>query len=134
MIGDWVHDTREPFNNPVKLTGINAHQINESDPICFLENEEGLGLTRRLSELKPIPLTVDILEKNEFVRCGEDSLYPQYNDCTHRFSDNRGHVVLLEYIGWSHGYYNVHDITTIHDVHELQHIFKIKKIKREIVL
>lgn len=120
MIGDWAKITRScdvPMNS-----NINVDLTDITDLECGI------------IDLEPIPLTPEILEKNGFIQCGEDSLYPQYNDCTYRFSDNRGHVIILEYIGWSHGYYNVHDITTIHDVHELQHIFKIKKIKKEIIL
>lgn len=118
MIGDWVY----LYNSPIK---INIDDLGVIDRDDIYDNGE---------HCKPIPITPEILEKNGFIQCGEDSLYPQYNECTHKFSDNRGHVVLLEYIGWSHGYYSVHDITTIHDVHELQHIFKIKKIKKDIVI
>lgn len=117
MIGDWYYWEAEGKKYPLQVT---------KETFALLDED--------IANFEPIPIDPDILEKNGFIHCGEYSLYPQYNDCTYRFSDNRGHVILLEYIGWSHGYYNVHDITTIHDVHELQHIFKIKKIKREIVL
>lgn len=117
MIGDWYYWEAEGKKYPLQVT----------KETFALADED-------IANFEPVPINPDILEKNGFVQCGEDSLYPQYNECTYRFSDNRGHVVILEYIGWGHGYYNVHDITTIHDVHELQHIFKIKKIKREIVV
>lgn len=123
MIGDWVY--RPDCYDKVKETRQNG--------IIGLDNLRGLI---GFSEIEPIPLTPEILEKNGWVYNNEDEkFFPQTwvggglmlqgaDDCGYRI------VVTSDY-----------DDEDTNDtpfiilyVHELQHALRLRRIKKEIVL
>jgi len=123
MIGDWVY--RLYCYDEVKETRQNG--------IIGLDNLRGLI---RFSEIEPIPLTPEILEKNGWVYNNEDEkFFPQTwvggglmlhgaDDCGYRI------VVTSDYDDE-----DTNDTPfIIRYVHELQHALRLRRIKKEIVL
>lgn len=112
MIGDWVQDT-----GPVLIDAIS------NEDICTYRNEYGY-VTANPSNLKPIPLTAEILEKNGFV----------YNDIP--FVDGWEQYGLTLYKGCDGFRINCgRNIYLILDyVHELQHTLRLCGIDKEITL
>ena len=113
MIGDWVLDTRT--GTPLRVNPFMAE----------LE----------VPEWQPIPLTVEILEKNADSHFDERvyDIYCFYNE------DDDGYDHLVE-ITSIYGQFewtingNEYGITEIKYVHELQHALRLCRNKKEIVL
>ena len=114
-IGDWVLDG----TTQAQITGIT----------CDGEIETTFNEHSNIELIEPIPITQEILDKNEFVK--ED------ND-TYVWRHESG----LERIIWfDEGYTTVVSVRCdrnyeghCYDVHELQHALKICGIRKEIVL
>lgn len=117
MLGDWVLDTRT--NNPLRVNPFMAEM--------------------EVPEWEPIPLTPEILEKNGFeLDKAVEDYYCIYDGIDNRVSLCNG----KEYMN-SDNEWNVHidseDYCTIANceltyVHELQHILRLCKIDKEIVV
>ena len=118
MIGDWVQDI-----TPVVIDAIS------NEDICTYRAEYGY-ITANPSNLKPIPLTAEILEKNGFVE--EAFGWRKLNAANWRinikiFNGKERYALCVLGINSQvtlHGYY----------VHELQHALKLCGIDKEIVI
>ena len=123
MIGDYV--IRK--NIPQEILVVDA--IDSIRNIVYLDLD-GLGITEKLENIEPIPLTQKILEKNGF--------YHEYNvgyvmeeyeneiiynlwDCKLRILKNREQILKLKYFDEM-------------CVHELQHVLRLCGINKEIKL
>lgn len=131
MVGDWVMS--KELKTPVKVCSIMNHYETTIYFCC-----QGNEFIVNSYQLEPIPLTPEILEKNGFEL---DEVMKEY--CMYKGIDNR--VILhndKEYMN-SVNNWDVHidseDYCTIANceltyVHELQHILRLCKIDKEIVV
>lgn len=116
MIGDWVYAR---INHPVQVVGITTDSIETTDKEGYF-NEEFFD---------PIPLTLEILEKNGFENRGAQF-----------FCDNIGMIWWKDNIFMFSKYTRHEDLPTenisinIGYVHELQHALRLCKIEKEVVL
>lgn len=118
MIGDWVY---------IHVPECKGHRI---DYISEIDEEVGAdGELYSIDDIRPIPLTEDILVKN-----GWDFRDRQYAiECK---EDERGIVELSRDKG---GYYwsinwDEYLIIRIHYAHELQHILRLCGIEKELTI
>ena len=123
MIGDWVY--RLDCYDEVKETRQNG--------IIGLDNLRGLI---GFSEIEPIPLTPEILEKNGWVYNNEDEkFFPQTwvgGGLMLQGADDCGYCIVVT------SDYDDEDTNDtpfiIFYVHELQHALRLRRIKKEITL
>lgn len=120
MIGDWVMFNGEPQ----QITGIYTHS-------CKSGYVQIKTVNCSAEYLEPIPLTVDILKKNDF--CLESN--------TGYVLDDYDGVVVI-YDDWNHNIRILVNRKTVFDkeyfgrvaVHELQHALRLCEINKEIIL
>lgn len=112
MIGDWVR--RKYSRLILKVCAIEPPYIRAEDEGGQF-HEDGI---------MPIPLTVEIMEKNGWEHC-----YDMW------YSDE-GVQLMTGYDGKNRLWWYISDnpVVPINFVHELQHIFRIKGIEKEIEL
>lgn len=128
MIGDWVLRDGEPYQ--IRQLGIyGVDRDGEDYPAVCVGKPKGIGLIIERNEIDPIPLTVEILEKNGFKFKQQGSLEVAILKIKNR------HPITLEYIGWSDGRWSIHEHRlVVKYVHELQHVFRLCGIEKEIKL
>lgn len=126
MIGDWVY--RIDFNTPVpsKIIGIEIVNYDKMEYIVDVLNKNGYNVQLYLNEIKPIPITTEILEKNGFVYDSEDKLF---EDIYPRISMLYAQYRLVENGGINYG-----EMSEIKYVHQLQHALRLCGIDKEIEL
>lgn len=116
MIGDWVQDL-----SPVIIDAIS------NEDICTYQCKDGY-ITVNPSNLKPIPLTPEILEKNGW-QCFNGSPYSVY-----QLKTQGGYISLYNCIK---GHFEIQISGLwfkIQFVHELQHALRLCGIEKEIEL
>lgn len=123
MIGDWVLHDGEPYK--IRQLGIYGTTRDGDDyPAVCVGKPKGIGLIAEISEITPIPLTAEILEKNGFEEC---------------------RIKEIEYFGWrlnedfslelnAVDTLTWNDDVAIHYVHQLQHALRLCGIDKEIIL
>lgn len=118
MIGDWVQDI-----TPVVIDAIS------NEDICTYRTKHGY-ITANPSNLKPIPLTAEILEKNGFRTFGLIDA-PKYGLWL-----NDGRIIELSRIdnGWRIWVFYNNIPMSLNYLHELQHALRLCGIDKEIVL
>lgn len=129
MIGDWVEciDTTHKEKVYAQIDAI------EEGKICILVRLDNCNWFLDISFIKPIPLTSDILEKNDFIR---DIFYGEWQFDLDPFPfsvvqrGNNSWYLGREESGIAHN----REIIDISYVHELQHALKLCRIKKELVL
>lgn len=151
MIGDWVmvYPWDETPWKPKKITDINFHSWEGAD-FCDSVGVEGWD-ELSLNQIKPIPLTAEILEKNGFAKVVENEHWCTYQfliptsyketpySIQFTFCNEPTSSVNTIFNCWgptsSEGR-GVNDINmcNLEYVHELQHILKLCKISKEIKL
>lgn len=118
MIGDWVIRRGVP-EEPMRIYGMNV-----SVGIAYLD-QDGRDVSEKFENIEPIPLTSEILEKNRFLVDSNGIFYLQENL---KF----GLIKDIDYGYWfAHRSYNEY-IFTCDFVHELQHLLKQCKIKKDV--
>lgn len=135
MIGDWVMPLRKSIEKPCMIVTIDG-----GTNACWIDNREYSGMVL-CSDLKPIPLTPEILEKNGFEKL--DFSHYHINDrtlvldadgkwegplswhwvVTEMDTNTKGQPVVLDYY-----------VATINFVHQLQHALRLCGIEKEITL
>lgn len=135
MLMDWVLHEGEPYQ--IRQLGIyGVNRDGEDYPAVCVGKPKGINLIVERSEIEPIPLTSEILEKNGWVYNNEDEkFFPQTwvggglmlqgaNDC--------GYCIVVT------SDYDDEDTNDtpfiILYVHELQHALMLRRIKKEIIL
>lgn len=124
MVGDLVY--RVDFNTPVptKIIGMEVVNYDKMEYVVDVLNKNGYIVQLYLNEIEPIKLTKEILEKNGFVwndlpflQCWE-----QYGIMLH-ISGNGYEIICGENISLKINY-----------LHQLQHLFRLCEIDKEIEL
>jgi hypothetical protein len=115
MIGDWVLYNETP-QQVLEISGI--------DDEVYLETDELV----HQSEIQPIPLTPEILEKNGF-----EYFHKNYSSLSY------DHPFKLKMTNWPDenglgGLWTICDIVEIRFVHQLQHALRLCEIEKEIEL
>ena len=134
MIGDWVnflidieggdteYDPKNEIYQPMQIVNLTAWGNNDG------EVEDAKGTINDIDQVKPIPLTAEILEKNEFwcehnvgyvMEEGEYEIIYDLWDHKLRILKNREQILNLEYFDEM-------------CVHELQHALRLCNIEKEI--
>lgn len=128
MIGDcvMVYPWDETPWEPKKITDINFHSWEGTD-FCDSVGVEGWD-ELSLDQIKPIPLTKEILENNGFISDEYSLYYLPIDEGTVRFSEHQ--------YGW---YCNILCAYQKYEgvcnyVHQLQHALRLCGIKKEIEL
>ena len=124
MIGDYV--IRK--NVPKEILTIDA--IDSIRNTVYLDLD-GLGITEKIENIEPIPLTTEILEKNGFVKSKNGDVI-----LDEKLGTSEIYLVLVptfyeEYYWWT---VNNELTAKIKSIHELQHILKLVGIEKEIKL
>lgn len=130
MIGDWVLYDNQPHQ--IRQLGIfGENRDGEDYPAVCVGKPNGIGLILERNEIEPIPLTPEILEKNEFTSQPNigyiiddyDGMQIIYDDWNHNLRIIKNYKVCL-------------DIETfdVISVHELQHALRFCGIEKEITL
>lgn len=124
MIGDYV--IRK--NVPKEILTIDT--IDSIRGIVYLDLD-GLGITEKLENIEPIPLTQKILERNGFVK-------NKYGEMILDEELGTSEIYLVLEPTWDEEYYwwrvNNELITKIKSVHELQHTLRLCGINKNIVI
>ena len=117
MIGDWVNIAIEEYNNPTRIREIGSFWVK----VIKDETEYGNIL------VTPIPLTSEILEKAGFIEVSK------YNWVLRDKYTGDNVIVLYEVVN---AFAMITEGMTIglQNVHELQHLFKLYGITKEIEL
>ena len=125
MIGDWVMvcPWDETPWKPKKITDINFHSWEGVD-FCDDVGVEGWD-ELSLDQIKPIPLTKEILEKNGFVK---DDTWDEWVHFTN------GIIIDFTLLVDEDGFRLDIPNARINYVHELQHALKLCGINKEITL
>lgn len=136
MIGDWVQD----------ISFVTIESLCSED-ICTYRNKEGFIYTANISNMKPVPLTAEILEKNGFNQNGiPEDMQPveerDYYDETYVWSeivDDYKENEVSVYLEYGKECVEIHCIKGSMDieckyVHQLQHALKVCGIDKNIVL
>ena len=123
MIGDYV--IRKNVPNELLI----VDTIDSIRDIVYLDLD-GLGITEKIENIEPIPLTPEILERNEFYyesnvgQVWDDGEYEVIVDLYNveiRVIKNRKEILSLEYFDKIY-------------VHNLQHALKICEVNKNIIL
>ena len=122
-----------------------VYDIKVSVGTVYLD-QDGRGITEKFENIEPIPLTSEILEKNEFKK--NVYYYSPHSYETYLLPKQEIYIG-YHIIKWFKEddwtiIHNIHDdsdygfdydeVITIQYVHELQHILKLCKIEKEIIL
>lgn len=116
QIGDWVQN---PLGAPYQVLAIHFYKINGDGDGYYGIHLKNKGAEARLEiyDLHPVPITPEILEKNEFVMYDSSWWYRDFRiPVLNGHSLICGRVVQLKY------------------VHELQHALRLCGSNKEIVL
>lgn len=143
IIGDWVnlnfdadYKTGESIYAPVQVTGINKGGTIDVD--CIFDNSESMQIGWDLKLIEPIELTEEILERNGFIL--DDSILQEkyYNGIDNRVIVHNDKEYMNSINEWyvhidSEDYCSIASCELTY-VHELQHILRLCKIDKEIVV
>lgn len=120
-VGDWV--TYDRGTTPVQIAGL--YQRNQQDCVVMSDSHYPEGVIGFVEYLKPIPLTPEILEKNGWVKIYEST----WELGAHRIQQ----IIKSLFIIYATD--NEVDFSLYIDaVHELQRVYKIAGIEKEITL
>lgn len=129
MIGDWVSVKSCAKPNFYKISQLDPNMESSVYPIHVERHAEGLSYTfLDEDEIEPIPLTEEILKKNEFSNNGMVCYIlciTGYNYCEIEINLNNN-TLRINRKGFS--------AENIRFVHELQHVLRLCKIDKEIKL
>ena len=146
MVGDWVY--RIDFNSPVpsKIIGMEVVNYDKMEYVVDVLNKNGYNVQLYLNEIEPIPLTKEILKKNGFNEDAFTNLSPDYyyhdNSCSCCINLNstcdKSKSIFVENT-------NTRISASIEElrhsltkkplyVHQLQHLFRLCGIDKEIEL
>jgi len=140
MIGDWALHDGEPYQ--IRQLGIYGVDRDGKDyPAVCVGKPNGVGLIVERNEIEPIPITTEILEKNEFLANKHVYPYPYYeytneeNKLKVGFAFPQGNKTSYKE-PWA--YVDSENVFIEHlpciFVHQLQHALRLCGIEKEIIL
>jgi hypothetical protein len=122
MVEDWV------IRKGVSKEPMRIYNINVSAGTVYLD-QDGRGVTEKFENIEPIPLTLEILKKNGFVYADLpfEDFYEGYGLHIHggNYADGHSNWYIICGINVS---------MNVTHVHELQHVFKLCGIEKDIIL
>ena len=121
MIGDWVEDII-----PVVIDAIS------NEDICTYRSDFGY-ITANPSNLKPIPLTAEILEKNGFEGDKEVMQY-HFTEDGQKYHFSLRQMYNKDNNPQGYSFFAFHVLTIIDYVHQLQHALRLCGIDKTIEL
>ena len=127
MIDDWVLYEGEPYQ--IRKLGIyGVDRDGEDYPAVCVGKPIGISLIVERNEIEPIPLTAEILEKNEFhEKWDRDIILMECDTITIEIGNN--------YKLYKDGkMYLRRVLAPLYYVHQLQHALRLCGIEKEIVL
>lgn len=133
MIGDWVLYEGEPYQ--IRQLGIyGVDRDGEDYPAVCVGKPTGIGLIVERNKIEPIPLTPEILEKNGWEYNGDDAkFFPQTwvgGGLKLQDADDGGYRIVVT------SDYDDEDTNNtpfiLHEVYELQHALRLRRIEKEI--
>jgi hypothetical protein len=130
MLGDWVHYKVDLGKDGIYEKYIQITNIYGCDVNCELREYEIIsGL--RMDNLYPIPLTLEILEKNGFKKEGNQFVIENdyYDVSIREITDS---IWRIKYCNTEFSVFDC--VLHIASVHELQHALKFCGIDKEIVI
>ena len=131
MTGDWVLIKRTPScEYPYKICSINNYSILGEDYADWIEVEADEEVN--LEDIKPSPLTAEILEKNGFKKYGDTGWWLEndyYDIQIYEWSDS---IWVFKYESTEMN--TTYEQRTFSYVHNLQHALRECGIDKEIVL
>ena len=140
QIGDWLQNTNGNIGIVRSIYRYCDFEKNELYYEVVMEYAPNSTCYSSLSMLKPIPLTLEILEKNGFVLYPQDftsnSVYKFGTDFI-EYERDCGHFNIGPYVEYRHLCRTINYISSlirIRYVHELQHALRLCGIEKEIVL
>lgn len=126
MIGDWVWYSNQPYQ--IRELGIFGENRDGDDyPAVCIGKPNGIGLILERNEIEPIPLTPEILEKNNWKSYSHEN--------TPIFGIIQGFEIVL---AWMDYYWQLCIDGTIYRkikiryVHDLQHALKLCGIEKTV--
>lgn len=126
MIGDYV--IRK--NVPKEILIVDT--IDSIRDIVYLDLD-GLGITEKLENIKPIPLTAEILEKNGFIKQAYDGWLISVDNGRGQIEYRKDYFNGLLRIDYNKKPFSKLMIKVKY-VHELQHALRLCNINKEIIL
>lgn len=139
MITDWILHEGEPYQ--IRQLGIfGKNRDGEDYPAVCIGKPKGVGLIVDINEIKPIPITQEILEKNGFVANKHVYPYPYYEyeekgKLKVGFAFPQGNRTSYKepwvYIDSEYAF--AEHLPCMY-VHQLQQALKLCRIKKEIIL
>ena len=145
MIGDWVY--RIDFNTPVpvKIIGIEVVNYDKMEYVVDVLNKNGYNVQLYLNEIKPIPITPEILEKNGFEKVLDEDgteCYRYYNSAADGYikislyngGDGDWSIEIINYEKFDNNEIVYNNNFIFLKVHQLQHALKDCGINKEIEL
>ena len=117
-VGDWVRWKVDDKTYDMQVSGVTDRRI--------YGLHDGIEYSMLLTQICPIPITAEILEKNGFERLLERDLF---------YHSESGLEVAFEDGEWKHTI-NIHEYTihTISGVHHIQHLLRLYGCEKEINL
>jgi len=144
MIGDWVKlYVYDSALKPSKIVGIQYNSYRGKDYVDWVDCEVWDELS--LNDIEPIPLTPEILEKNGFEKAPDEDgteCYRYYNQAAdgyikislHNGGDGDWSIEIINYEKFDDNEIVYNNNFIFLKVHQLQHLFKLCKIEKEIIL
>ena len=133
-IGDWVRYESTVRTLPMKVLGIGEKDTMCDDQIYITGETEAGRIFCEVTELKPIPLTPEILEKNGFVdyEVGRGWYVLNVADVLQVWLHRNSHDWTFQLMKWSP--LSTHEISKvfINYTHQLQHALRLAGVEKEI--
>ena len=143
MVNDWVY--RIDFKNPVpsKIIGIEVVNYDKMEYVVDVLNKNGYNVQLYLNEIKPIPITPEILEKNGFEKVLDEDgteCYRYYNSAADGYikislyngGDGDWSIEIINYEKFDDNEIVYNNNFTFLKVHQLQQAFRLCGIEKEI--
>lgn len=125
QIGDWVLYTEFGKNKPTQVEDI------ESSGRVWLKGENEYTTN---TYIDPIPLTEEIIEKNDINEVGQNLRWIIVESEQTEFKKREETIYIHTYRYNNDTYVETGVLLPIRYVHELQHVLRVCKIDKEIVL
>ena len=135
MVGDWVNPLRKSIGKPCRAITIDA-----GTNTCWIDNNEYSGLVS-CSELEPVLITPEILEKNGFSKLEHGWILKRIGmEICIEFIAEKWSLVIHNELALKDEHGRADLVTFCHDwfryfcVHQLQHALIMCKIDKEIIV
>ena len=123
MIGDFVYNPQQELCKICEIQGIGIPYVTTDN----YAHDDGTFYQYAVSEIEPIPLTAEILEKNGFKRCNQEFALKTWTNDTVDF-------ILVEVMEEEHTWRVENTLASLCHVHEFQHMLRLCGIDKEVIV